>query len=99
MIQLRVRDLYSCKPEIHDSLHVRYLRAPPPLNSDGAAVKMNSVVFYYDVVCPFAYMASRLVEGMGQRANAIVTWRPVLLGMANERIDELKARAGVSLHF
>ena len=35
MIQLRVRDLYGCKPEIHDSLHVRYLRAPPPLNSDG----------------------------------------------------------------
>ena len=43
---------------------------------------MSSVVFYYDVVCPFAYMASRLVEGMGKRANAIVTWRPVLLGMA-----------------
>lgn len=48
----------------------------------GAGVKMNSVVFYYDVVCPFAYIASRLVERMGQRANAIVTWRPVLLGMA-----------------
>jgi len=41
---------------------------------------MGSVVFYYDVVCPFAYMASRLVEGIGRRAGAVVTWTPGLLG-------------------
>lgn len=39
-----------------------------------------SVVFYYDVVCPFAYMASRLVEALGRRTGAVVEWRPVLLG-------------------
>lgn len=38
------------------------------------------VIFYYDVVCPFAYMASRLVEAMGQRTGAEIVWRPVLLG-------------------
>ena len=38
------------------------------------------VIFYYDVVCPFAYMASRLVEAMAQRTGAEIVWRPVLLG-------------------
>ena len=37
-------------------------------------------VFYYDVVCPYAYMASRQVEAVGRRAGAQVIWRPVLLG-------------------
>ena len=42
----------------------------------------RSVVFYYDVVCPFAYMASRLVEALGRRTGAQVVWKPVLLGEA-----------------
>jgi predicted DsbA family dithiol-disulfide isomerase len=37
-------------------------------------------VFYYDVVCPFAYIASRLVEGLAHRTKATIRWRPVLLG-------------------
>lgn len=40
----------------------------------------SRVIFYYDVVCPFAYMASRLVEAMAQRTGAEIVWRPVLLG-------------------
>lgn len=40
----------------------------------------SRVIFYYDVVCPFAYMASRLVEAMAQRTGADIVWRPVLLG-------------------
>ena len=46
-------------------------------------VKMGSLVFYYDVVCPFAYMASRMIERVGLRAGVNVTWRPVLLGKYN----------------
>ena len=41
---------------------------------------MKEVVFYYDVVCPFAYMASRLVEGVANRNGAKILWKPVLLG-------------------
>lgn len=41
---------------------------------------MKEFVFYYDVVCPFAYVASRLVEGVARRTNATIQWRPVLLG-------------------
>ena len=45
-----------------------------------------SVIFYYDVVCPFAYMASRLVEAMGRRAGAKIIWRPVLLGRTSQQL-------------
>lgn len=41
---------------------------------------MKEITFYYDVVCPFAYMASRLVEGVAARSGATVKWTPVLLG-------------------
>ncbi len=36
--------------------------------------------FYYDVVCPYAYLASIQVEAAAARAGATVSWRPVLLG-------------------
>lgn len=39
-----------------------------------------SVIFYYDIVCPFAYMASHLVEAAVKRAGGVVKWTPVLLG-------------------
>ena len=39
-----------------------------------------SAVFYYDIVCPFAYCASHLVEAMARRSGARILWRPVLLG-------------------
>ncbi|XP_062521213.1 uncharacterized protein LOC134196160 [Corticium candelabrum] len=41
---------------------------------------MKELIFYYDVVCPFAFIASRLVEGLARRTNATLQWRPVLLG-------------------
>ena len=40
----------------------------------------KEVIFYYDVVCPFAYMASRYIERLGQKTGANIQWRPVLLG-------------------
>ena len=40
----------------------------------------KEVIFYYDVVCPFAYMASRYIEQLGQKTGAHIHWRPVLLG-------------------
>ena len=45
-----------------------------------AGVYKMSVVFYYDIVCPFAYCASHLVEAMASRTGAQLHWRPVLLG-------------------
>lgn len=40
----------------------------------------KKIVFYYDVVCPFAYMTSTVMEDLGKRAGATVEWTPVLLG-------------------
>ncbi len=36
--------------------------------------------FYYDVVCPYAYLASTRVERLAARCGATVRWRPILLG-------------------
>jgi len=36
--------------------------------------------FYYDVVCPYAYLASLRVEDLAERTGATLEWCPVLLG-------------------
>jgi len=41
---------------------------------------MRELIFYYDVVCPFAYVASTLVERLALRNNVKLVWKPVLLG-------------------
>jgi len=38
------------------------------------------VTFYYDVVCPYAYLASTQIEAMAARAGGEIEWVPVLLG-------------------
>ena len=41
---------------------------------------MKSFIFYYDVVCPYAYLASTQVEEIAERCKAKIIFRPVLLG-------------------
>jgi 2-hydroxychromene-2-carboxylate isomerase len=41
---------------------------------------MERVTFYYDVVCPYAYLASTQIEDVAARAGAAIDWEPVLLG-------------------
>lgn len=36
--------------------------------------------FYFDVVCPYAYLASVEVEALAQRCGVTLRWRPILLG-------------------
>ena len=43
-------------------------------------LSMKELVFYYDIVCPFAYMTSRLIESLARRNGAQIRWKPVLLG-------------------
>jgi 2-hydroxychromene-2-carboxylate isomerase len=38
------------------------------------------VEFLFDVVCPYAYLASTQVEALARRRGATLRWRPVLLG-------------------
>ena len=47
-------------------------------NSSRAVVGMKEVVFYYDVVCPFPFMAStcKLIEGVARRIGAKIRLKP-----------------------
>ena len=49
-------------------------------NMAGVQRTTGSFKFYYDIVCPFAYIASTVVESMAKRCGVLVTWTPVLLG-------------------
>jgi 2-hydroxychromene-2-carboxylate isomerase len=41
---------------------------------------MKQIVFYYDIVCPYAYLASTRIEMLATRAGVKVKWVPILLG-------------------
>ncbi|KAK4613153.1 hypothetical protein CLAFUR0_12733 [Fulvia fulva] len=60
-----IRKLYSCLISIIMS---------------SASGKGHVVEFYYDISCPFAYIASTKIEALAQRTNANIIYRPVLLG-------------------
>ena len=36
--------------------------------------------FYYDIVCPYAYLGSTQIEALAERCGAELRWHPVLLG-------------------
>jgi 2-hydroxychromene-2-carboxylate isomerase len=38
------------------------------------------IEFFFDFACPFAYLASREIEGVAERTGAELVWRPILLG-------------------
>ena len=54
--------------------------ATPHTSHTFSSQQNMSVIFYYDVVCPFAYTASKIIESVIHRAGATVHWTPVLLG-------------------
>ncbi|MBX3184035.1 MAG: 2-hydroxychromene-2-carboxylate isomerase [Polyangiaceae bacterium] len=41
---------------------------------------MATLEFYYDFVCPYAYLASTQVEALARRTGAQLVYRPLLLG-------------------
>jgi 2-hydroxychromene-2-carboxylate isomerase len=48
---------------------------------------MKTLHFYYDVVCPYAFLASTGVESLAARAGAKLVWEPVLLGGIYQAIE------------
>ena len=48
---------------------------------------MHKITFYYDIVCPYAYIASQRIEALAARSGAAVDWIPVLLGGIYKSIE------------
>ena len=40
----------------------------------------KQIDFYFDIVSPYSYVASRLIEDVARRSNAELNWKPFLLG-------------------
>ena len=51
---------------------------------------MPSVAFYYDVVCPYSYMESGVVEKAEDRGDREVDWRPYELRPAPKPLLEVR---------
>jgi 2-hydroxychromene-2-carboxylate isomerase len=45
-----------------------------------SATVMREIAFYYDIVCPYAFLASTRVETFAEEHGCTVRWCPVLLG-------------------
>lgn len=40
----------------------------------------GAIEFYFEFSSPYGYVASHLVDGLGERTGREITWRPILLG-------------------
>lgn len=52
------------------------------------------IAFYYDVVCPYAWMGSTRIEALAARHGATVDWKPILLGGVFKSIAAPQVPAG-----
>ena len=56
----------------------------------------NIVEFGYDIVCPYAYIASLRIEALAARSKAHIVWKPVLLGAIYDAIEARQGKHGSS---
>ncbi|KAK4553701.1 hypothetical protein LTR86_009199 [Recurvomyces mirabilis] len=54
----------------------------------------HDIEFYYDISCPFAYIASTKVEALASRTGANILWQPVLLGAIYRATSAPQGAAG-----
>ena len=43
-------------------------------------VNPKSLIFFFDVVCPYAYLAHTQLHALGEKTGVRPTWKPILLG-------------------
>ena len=55
---------------------------------------MKKITFYYDIVCPYAYLAAHRIGTIATRCGAVVDWRPVLLGGIYKSIEAPQIPSG-----
>jgi len=47
----------------------------------------RTIDFYFDVVCPYAYMGAVRIEALAERTRCRVRWKPILLGGVFKQIE------------
>lgn len=69
-------------PAVHSRTHPACLARDEPLYRARSAENNGRMRldFYYDIVCPYAALASTQVEALAARTGAELRWVPVLLG-------------------
>ncbi|KAI8583018.1 hypothetical protein K450DRAFT_297588 [Umbelopsis ramanniana AG] len=55
---------------------------------------MAIIEFFYDIQCPWAYIASRKIKLVAQRTNATVKYTPVLLGGIYQAVNAPQGKDG-----
>ena len=70
-----------------------YLRTPL-ISPSTISSSMKKLTFYYDIVCPYAYLASHRIEDVAERCGATVDWQPVLLGGIYKSIEAPQVPSG-----
>ncbi len=58
-------------------LNARIVRPGPKQSRERPNVKVE---FFFDIVCPYAYLASTRIEAIAAQASTTVEWKPILLG-------------------
>lgn len=43
---------------------------------------MSSIEFYFDFASPYGYLASHVIDALGERVGRPVVWKPFMLGVA-----------------
>ena len=51
----------------------------------------KQIDFYFDVVSPYSYVASTLIEDVAQRNNTELQWKPFLLGGVFKAVESVSA--------
>jgi 2-hydroxychromene-2-carboxylate isomerase len=63
-------------------------RLPAPRVCDGVRVTGgDDLHFWFDPVCPFAWLTSRWVRLVAEQRSYAVTWRPISLRLLNAAVD------------
>lgn len=55
---------------------------------------MREILFFFDIVCPYAYTASTLLNELSLKLNVRFIWRPVLLGGLYQATQAPQGAAG-----
>ena len=55
---------------------------------------MREILFFFDIVCPYAYTASTLLNEVALKLNVRFIWRPVLLGGLYKATEAPQGAAG-----